>query len=95
MIPHLLIGLLPFAVALAALQVASVIVERNGNANKVFLLNEIQVIYQVFFSRSKCQVKLDLQIVKLDNLLLLSKVKRLEATAKAPILSHFRQKEET
>ena len=72
LIPHLLIGLLPFAVALAALQVASVIVERNGNANKVFLLNEIQVIYQVFFSRSKCQVKLDLQIVKLDNLLLLS-----------------------
>ena len=72
LIPHLLIGLLPFALALAALQVAFILDRRNGNANKVFLWNEIQVIYQVFFSRSKCQVKLDLQIVKLDNLLLLS-----------------------
>ena len=46
LIPHLLIGLLPFALALAALQVMT-------TNNETQLLT----IFQVFFSRSKCQVK--------------------------------------
>ena len=57
LIPHLLIGLLPFALALAALQVKS-----TNNQNHLF------VIIQVFFSRSKCQVRPHTKIRNLEEI---------------------------